>query len=181
MRHFFACSILWLFPSGNCVCTSILCNFRRKFNFARLSAQVRKFAFANSRPCNSREAFSFKSAVTGEDITTEELYKAAARIMTLQRANTVRGMKDANGKIGCNDCRTIHDTMTQWPFTQNPDKQPFSEGTTKMEKKDFQKALTMVYEKFGWDSEKGCPTADCLDYYEMDDVKAELKSLNLLP
>ena len=47
--------------------------------------------------------------------------------------------------------------------------------------RDSQKGLTMLYEKFGWDSEKGCPTADCLDYYGMDDVKAELQSLNLLP
>ena len=75
----------------------------------------------------------------------------------------------------------IHDVITQWPFTKDPDKEPFTKGTDKMEKEDFQKGLTMLYEKFGWDSEKGCPTADCLDYYGMDDVKAELQSLNLLP
>ena len=34
----------------------------------------------------------FMKAVTGEDITTEELYKRGAAIMTLQRANTMRGM-----------------------------------------------------------------------------------------
>ena len=123
----------------------------------------------------------FYKAVTGEDITTDELYKRAAKIMTLQRANTVRGMTDKDGKMGCNDCRTIHDVITQWPFTKDPDKEPFTKGTDKMEKEDFQKGLTMLYEKFGWDSEKGCPTADCLDYYGMDDVKAELQSLNLLP
>ena len=123
----------------------------------------------------------FYKAVTGEDVTTDELYKRAAKIMTLQRANTVRGMTDKDGKIGCNDCRTIHDVITQWPFTKDPDKEPFTKGTDKMEKEDFQKGLTMLYEKFGWDSEKGCPTADCLDYYGMDDVKAELQSLNLLP
>ena len=107
----------------------------------------------------------FYKAVTGEDITTDELYKRAAKIMTLQRANTVRGMTDKDGKMGCNDCRTIHDVITQWPFTKDPDKEPFTKGTDKMEKEDFQKGLTMLYEKFGWDSEKGCPTADCLDYY----------------
>ena len=95
--------------------------------------------------------------------------------------STVRGMTDKDGKMGCNDCRTIHDVITQWPFTKDPDKEPFTKGTDKMEKEDFQKGLTMLYEKFGWDSEKGCPTADCLDYYGMDDVKAELQSLNLLP
>ena len=87
--------------------------------------------------------------------------QAAAKIITLQRANTARGMKDKNGNMGCNDFRNIHDVMTEWPFTKDPDKQPFTEGTDKMEKQDFQKGLTMLYEKFGWDSELGCPTADC--------------------
>ena len=84
-------------------------------------------------------------------------------------------MKDKNGNMGCNDFRNIHDVMTEWPFTKDPDKQPFTEGTDKMEKQDFQKGLTMLYEKFGWDSELGCPTADCLD------VEEDLKNLNLLP
>ena len=126
------------------------------------------------------EAKFFK-AVTGEDVTTDDLYKAGAKIMTLQRANTVRGMKDKDGKMGCNDFRHVHDVVTEWPFATDPDKQAFTEGTIKMDKEDFQKALTMLYEKFGWDSEKGCPTADCLDYYGMDDVKAELQGLNMLP
>ena len=123
----------------------------------------------------------FYKAVTGEDITTDELYKRAAKIMTLQRAMTVRGMKDKDGKIGCNDLHGVHDVPTQWIFTMDPDKQPFTEGTTKMEAKDFDSGLHMLYSKFGWDEELGCPTADCLDAYGMDDVKAELQSLNLLP
>ena len=86
---------------------------------------------------------------------TKENIKAAAKIITLQRANTARGMKDKNGNMGCNDFRNIHDVMTEWPFTKDPDKQPFTEGTDKMEKQDFQKGLTMLYEKFGWDSELG--------------------------
>ena len=77
------------------------------------------------------EAKFFK-AVTGKDVTTDDLYKAAAKIITLQRANTARGMKDANGNMGCNDFRKIHDVMTEWPFTKDPDKQPFTEGTDKM-------------------------------------------------
>ncbi len=123
----------------------------------------------------------FYTAVTGEDITTDELYKRAAKIMTLQRANTVRGMTGKDGKMGCNDCRNVHDVMTNWAYDRDPDIKVFTEGTIKMDRDDFQTGLTMVYEKFGWDSEKGCPTADCLDYYGMDDVKEELSSLNLLP
>ena len=104
----------------------------------------------------------FYNAVTGEDMTTDELYKRAATIMTLQRANTVRGMTDKDGKDGLQRLPHHPRLITQWPFTKDPDKEPFTKGTDKMEKEDFQKGLTMLYEKFGWDSEKGCPTADCL-------------------
>ena len=50
-----------------------------------------------------------------------------------------------------------------------------------MDRDDFQTALGMVYDTFGWDHEKGCPTAACLDQYGMADVKEELDSLGLLP
>lgn len=125
------------------------------------------------------EAKFFK-AVTGEDITTDELYKAGAKIMTLQRACTVRGMTDANGKMGCNDLHGVHDVMTEWTFTKQPDLQPFTEGTDKMDRDDFQTALKMVYRRFGWDENLGCPTAACLDDYGMADVKEELSGLGLL-
>ena len=79
----------------------------------------------------------FFTAVTGEEVTTEQLYKAGAKIMTLQRANTVRGMTDASGKMGCNDMRTIHDCYTEWPFTKDPDFEVFTEGTNKMDKEEL--------------------------------------------
>lgn len=123
----------------------------------------------------------FYTAVTGEQVTTEELYKAGARIMTLQRANTVRGMVGPDGAMGCNDMRNVHDCYTEWPFTKDPDKEVFTEGTDKMDKQDIQDGLTMVYRTFGWDEELGCPTAECLSEYGMDDVKEDLESLGLLP
>ncbi|WP_281654879.1 aldehyde ferredoxin oxidoreductase C-terminal domain-containing protein, partial [Eggerthella sinensis] len=126
------------------------------------------------------EAKFFK-AVTGEDTTTDDLYKKGAKIMTLQRANTVRGMTGPDGAVGCTDLRTVHDTITEWVFTKDPDIKPFSEGTDKMDRDDFQTALGMVYDTFGWDEQLGCPTADCLDYYDMSDIKEDLASLNLLP
>ncbi|MBB3170630.1 aldehyde ferredoxin oxidoreductase [Parvibacter caecicola] len=126
------------------------------------------------------EAKFFK-AVTGQDVTTDDLYKAGAKIMTLQRANTVRSMKGADGQMGSIEMRAIHDVYTEWPFTKDPDMAVFTEGTDKMDKDDIQIGLTMLYRCFGWDEEKGCPTADCLDYYEMPDVKEELAGLNLLP
>ena len=120
-------------------------------------------------------------AVTGEDVTTEDLYKMGAKITTLQRANTARGMVGANGQMGTNDFRNVHDVVTEWPFTMDPDIEVFTEGTNKMDKEDFQTALTMMYECFGWDPELGCPTAECLDYYDMPDVKEDLAALGLLP
>ena len=126
------------------------------------------------------EAKFFK-AVTGEDVTTDDLYQAGARIMTLQRANTVRGMTKEDGTRGENDMRNVHDVMCAWTFDIDPDKKPFTEGTIKMDRDDFQTALGMVYDTFGWDHEKGCPMAACLDQYGMADVKEELDSLGLLP
>lgn len=123
----------------------------------------------------------FFTAVTGKEVTTDDLYKAGAKIMTLQRAATVRGMVGTDGKMGCNDMRNVHDKITEWVFTKDPDKQPFSEGTDKMDRDDFQLALTMVYRTFGWDENLGCPTAACLDDYDMADVKEELEGLGLLP
>lgn len=123
----------------------------------------------------------FMKAVTGEDVTTEDLYKMGAKITTLQRANTARGMVGANGQMGTNDFRNVHDVVTEWPFTMDPDIEVFTEGTNKMDKEDFQTALTMMYECFGWDPELGCPTAECLDYYDMPDAKEDLAALGLLP
>ena len=123
----------------------------------------------------------FYKAVTGVDITTQELYEAGSRIMTLQRASTVLGMTKSDGTMGNNDLRHDHDVITEWAFTANPDLKPFTQGTIKMDRDDFQLALTMVYGKFGWDTQLGCPTAQCLDDYGMSDVKERLQEKNLLP
>ncbi len=119
------------------------------------------------------EAKFFK-AVTGEEVTTEELYQAGSKIMTLQRANTVRGM-------GTTDMRGEHDQITEWSFTMDPDTEPFTEGTYKLEKEDFYKTMTLFYKQFGWDEELGCPTRKCLEEHDMNDVLEELDQLNLLP
>ncbi|NPD30906.1 aldehyde ferredoxin oxidoreductase [Eggerthellaceae bacterium zg-1084] len=123
----------------------------------------------------------FFTAVTGVETTTDDLYKAGAKIMTLQRANTVRGMRKADGSIGNNNMRDDHDKITEWAFTKDPGKDTFTKGTNKMDRDDFAKALTMVYGKFGWDEKLGCPTKECLDTYDMADVKEELDKLGLLP
>ncbi len=122
----------------------------------------------------------FYTAVTGQEVTIDDLYKAAERIMTLQRANTARGMKNADGEMGCNDFRNVHDTITEWVFTKDPEIEAFTAGTDKMDRDDWQTALTMMYERFGWDSELGCPTKECLTDLGLDDVAADLEELGLL-
>ena len=122
----------------------------------------------------------FYTAVTGQEITIDDLYKAAERVMTLQRANTARGMTDADGNLGCNDFRNVHDVITEWVFTKDPDIEPFTKGTNKMEREDWKTALTMMYERFGWDAELGCPTKECLEDLGLDDVASDLEELGLL-
>ena len=116
----------------------------------------------------------FYNAVTGKSETTESLYEAGARILTLQRAIDVRDQ-------GTYDLRRNHDVYTEWPFSKDPDIEPFTPGTDKMEKTDFQLALTMVYRHFGWDLKYGCPTRRSLERYDMKDVADDLEALGLLP
>ena len=115
----------------------------------------------------------FYKAVTGEELTKDDLYKAAARIITLQRSQTVLSLNTT-------DLRNEHDKITEWVFTQDPDIPVFTEGTDKMDRDDFYLAMTMLYEKFHWDEEKGCPSSEALDYYDMADVKEVLEQNGLL-
>lgn len=115
----------------------------------------------------------FFNAVTGENKSRDDLYDMANKIITLQRCNTMRGMHT-------NDLRGQHDTVTDWVFTIDPDKKPFTQGTIKMDRDDWNTALKMFYKEFGWDEDKGCPTEELLDKYGMDDVKADLKSKDLI-
>lgn len=115
----------------------------------------------------------FYTAVTGEAVTTDDLYKAGARIMTLQRANTIRGMGTVN-------MREKHDLLTSWAYDKDPDIKPFTPGTDKMERSDFQLALSMIYKEFKWDEKTGGLTRSCLEYYDLPEVADELESLGLL-
>ncbi|MBE6468965.1 MAG: aldehyde ferredoxin oxidoreductase [Coriobacteriaceae bacterium] len=122
----------------------------------------------------------FYTAVTGHKVTIDELYKAAERIMTLQRAATVRGMRDKDGKVGCNDMRGVHDVITEWVFTKDPDIEALTPGTDKMDREDWKKSLTLLYKRFGWDEKLGCPTRRCLEDLNLKDVADDLDKLGLL-
>ncbi|MFR5092229.1 MAG: hypothetical protein ACLTDR_09770 [Adlercreutzia equolifaciens] len=60
-------------------------------------------------------------------------------------ANTARGMVGCRRANGYHQrLRNVHDVVTEWPFTMDPDIEVFTEGTNKMDKEDFQTALTMM-------------------------------------
>lgn len=82
--------------------------------------------------------------------------------------------------MGTNDLRNEHDRITDWSFDMDPELDPFSEGTTKLDRADMETAFTMLYQQFGWDEKLGCPTAACLDDYGMADVKEDLAARGLL-
>ena len=76
--------------------------------------------------------------------------------------------------------RNVHDVITEWVFEKDPDIEPFTPGTDKMERKDWDKALKMLYKRFGWDEKLGCPTKECLNDLGMSDVAEDLESRGLL-
>ena len=116
----------------------------------------------------------YMSIVTGENYTEESLDLAAERVFTLHRALTVKQM-------GTVDMRNEHDVIMDWVYDMDPDMEPFTEGTVKMEREDMQTALTMFYEEMGWDKKTGAPTKETLKRLGLDFAARELESMNLLP
>ena len=116
----------------------------------------------------------YMTAITGEEWTMESLDFAAERVIQLHRAMTVLS-------AGTTDMRTAHDQIPEYAYNTNPDQEAFTPGTVKMEKNDWQDALTMFYEQFGWDSKLGCPTRETLVKFGLEDVADELAAKNLLP
>ena len=114
------------------------------------------------------------SLATGVQKSEEELDKDAEKLVTLHRAMTIKQMNTVN-------MREEHDHMNDWIFDMNPDKEPFTPGTIKMDREDMEKAKTMLYEAFGWDPETGAPTRACLEDHGLKYVADELDELGLLP
>ena len=112
------------------------------------------------------------SAVTGKEWTAEELDFAAERVIQLHRAMTVKS-------VGSRDMRNLHDVIPEYAYTTEPDVPVFTEGTVKMEKEDWQLALGMFYQQFGWD-EQGSPTRETLEKFGLGDVADDLAASNLL-
>ena len=116
----------------------------------------------------------YMSAITGQEWSEEELDHAVERCIQLHRAMTVKA-------AGTTDMRNNHDVISNFIFDMDPDKQPFTPGTVKMEREDWQKALTMFYQQFGWDPTTGAPTRETLEKFDLKDVADDLEALNLLP
>jgi aldehyde:ferredoxin oxidoreductase len=62
----------------------------------------------------------------------------------------------------------------------DPDKEPFSEGTIKLDRDDYEKSLTLFYKEMGWDETTGIPTRAQLEKLQLADVADELDSLGIL-
>ncbi|MDR1893322.1 MAG: aldehyde ferredoxin oxidoreductase, partial [Spirochaetales bacterium] len=117
----------------------------------------------------------YMQAVTGEPCTTESLYLDAERIFTLHRALSTLQYNSRN-------VRRDHDeTWNAWIFNRDPDKRPFTPGTTKMDRADLQRALTMFYRVMGWDETTGIPTRATLNRLELGDMADRLAAAGLLP
>ena len=114
------------------------------------------------------------TAVTGEEWTEESLDFVGERIMQLQRAMTALELNSKN-------LRADHDGVSDWVFDRDPDKEAFTEGTTKLDREDWEKALDLYYEEWGWDKATGIPTRATLEKFDLKDLADELETAGLLP
>lgn len=116
----------------------------------------------------------YMTAVTGKEWTEDSLNEAAERVIQLQRAMTVEA-------FGTTDMRNEHDVISNFIFDMDPDFKAFEEGTVKLDRDDWQTALTMFYKEFGWDETTGAPTRATLEKFGLTDVADALAAKNLLP
>ena len=113
------------------------------------------------------------SAVTGDNVSREELEKTGLRILTLFRALTARQMNEK-------DQRNKHDTIPDWVFDYPEDAEPFTPGHDKMDRDDMELAKDLFYEELGWDKATGLPTKETLTDLGLDYVAQELAERGLL-
>ena len=114
------------------------------------------------------------TAVTGEEWTEESVDFVGERIMQLQRAMTALELNSKN-------LRADHDGVSDWVFDRDPDKAAFTEGTTKLDRADWETALDLYYEEWGWDKATGIPTRATLEKFNLADLADKLEAAGLLP
>lgn len=119
----------------------------------------------------------YMSAVVGEDYTREDLEFDSERISQLLRVMTAVSFKL---NLGSTNLRQDHDQPSDWVFDKDPDFKPFEEGTVKLDREDYAKALDMWYDAMGWDKETGIPTRATLEKFDLGDCADKLEALGLI-
>ena len=110
------------------------------------------------------------SAVTGWDISEQELNKAGERLFNLLRAIVIRD-------IGKKNIRNVHDILpehvfkNQTPVTNSPP----------LNREKFENLKTLYYQLRGWNPETGIPEENKLVELGLKDVANKLKTIELLP
>ena len=119
----------------------------------------------------------YMTAVTGEEWTMERILFDMERV-----THMLRGMTAMSFKIheGVTNMRTSHDKLNDWIFDKDPDVKAFEKGTDKMEREDWEKALTMFYEAMGWNPETGIPTRATLEKFDLADMADKLEEMGLI-
>ena len=113
------------------------------------------------------------SAVTGDKVSRAEMEDTGLRILTMFRALTARYMNEK-------DQRNEHDLANDWVFDYPHDKQPFTPGHDRMERKDMELAKDMLYKELGWDKATGMPTRATLERLGLGYVADDLARRGLL-
>ncbi|MDO5530580.1 aldehyde ferredoxin oxidoreductase N-terminal domain-containing protein [Sutterella sp.] len=111
-------------------------------------------------------------AVTGINMSQDELDHAGRRAFVLERAYTQLQLKTKN-------MRQEHDKYPEW-ILHDKDKKPFTKGTIRMDRDDMEKSFDMFYELMGFDVQTGGVTEKCLKDYQLDYVIPVMKSAGLL-
>ncbi len=104
-------------------------------------------------------------AVTGADVTENDLVKLGERIVNLERAILVRDGRRRSGDV-LPEYMFIYDHY----WTQSP----------ALDKDEWENMMDMYYEFRGWDKETGIPTREKLESIGLADVAEELAKLGLL-
>lgn len=112
-------------------------------------------------------------AVTGLNVSQEELDKAGLRAFLLERAYTQRELKSAN-------MRADHDICPEWIYHDAKGKKPFTKGTIVMDRDDMKKSFDLFYEVMNFDVKTGTATKKAYEEFNLGYVADVMKKEGLL-
>jgi aldehyde:ferredoxin oxidoreductase len=123
--------------------------------------------WAFPKPHYSDAEAKLYSAVTGEDITEEEMDEVGERLKNMQRAVLIRN-HDRSRNVEVNEIL---------PFFKRPDG---SKGIS-IDEEEFKIMVDNYYEQRGWDRVTGWPTRAKLEELGLQDVADDLAIIGKLP